>query len=1423
MAGKNEETTGHQHDVFISYADADRAWVDGFLIDGLGRAGVRCHREAAFALGAPRLAEFETAVRSCARILLVLSPAYFASETASFVDLLAQTFGMETSTWPVIPLRLEPVALPTRLSMLTSLDATDPDERELVLRKLCDLFQRPIPAAAERPACPYPGMRAFTLDDRLAFFGRERETEELLQHLRQSRFLTVIGCSGSGKSSLVFAGLVPALRKTALFGPGTWRILSMRPGERPLDELARVFGADPADPAAAVVHAMEADPEAKHLLLIVDQFEEVFSSEQGRAAPFFQAIQRLLECETVYLVLTVRADFYAELMGTSLWKRIQANRLDVGPLDEAGLREAIYRPADSVGVYVESDLVERLTADAVEANSLGILPLVQEALVLLWEKLERRVLPLHAYESLVLPRRAYDRTLGGQQFTGLEVAIARHADGVLKRLEAEEPARVEIARRVFLRMVQFGEGRPDTRRQQAVAQLRAGTDPAAFEATLGTLAKNRLITLTGDVETGRRRADIAHEALIRGWPTLQGWIAESRKAEELRRKLERKAQEWVDAGAGAEGLLGTAGLAEAEVFVAAPEGRELAEDDPIRRLIRDSRDAIQQSELQREAARRRELEHAQQRVKILLRSAVALGALMVGLVGVALYALHERGKAQTFAAESMMHMAVAAESEKKAKQSAAEARRSEAGAKQMTVDVLVDSGAADMDKGLYSEALKHFAQALSLQGGSPRDQAFNRQRIGFLERQIPRLGAILGHDGPVNSAVFSPEGACILTAGDDHVARLWEAGSGKLVAELKGHSNWVYRAAFSPDGTRIVTASYDGTARVWDWGSGKTLVELSGHAGIVYDASFSPDGRRVLTASEDKTARIWDAGSGKTVHVLEGHTSAVTSAVFSPDGTRILTASTDHTARVWDAGSGERVAVFKGHSAPVSCAGFSPDSKRVVTGAENSEARVWDAGSAQSIVELKGHSASILSAAFSPDGERILTSSLDSTARVWDARTGKNLKALEGHSGYLFSAAYSPDGTRVATASADLTARVWDPDTASVLAIASGHRSIVLSARFSPDGKRLVTACADGEARVWSSSSFDSVARLTEHVAGVRSARFSPDGTRFVTASADKTARIWDARAYRSVPILIGHAGTLNTAEFSPDGARIATASDDRTARLWDTRSAVSIAVLEGHAGPVRSAAFSPDGTHIVTASDDRTARIWIAGSGKGLAVLAGHENPVTSAAYSPDGSRILTASGDGTARIWDAVAHTEIARLGETRVPINTAVFSRDGIRIVTAGYSGTARVWDSSTRNVITQIRGHKGVVFSAVFDLAGERVVTASFDGTARVWDAARGQVIAVLKGHTGPVWSAAFSPDGNRILTASDDGSVRVWQLDPIAGEAETIPLWAEVLTGTLLEGESEGGLTAKEWKDCRRRLKALGDKAPPTPWLSDAEP
>jgi WD40 repeat protein len=1441
---RDERPASPLYDVFISYAPADRAWVDGYLIDGLERAGLRCHREAAFALGVPRLAEFENAVRSSARILLVLSPAYFASDTASFVDLLAQTYGLETATWPVIPLRLEPVELPTRLAMLTALDATDPEERERVLEKLSDLFQRPIPAATARPACPYPGMRPFTMDDGFPFFGRDRECEELLQHLRQSRFLTVIGGSGSGKSSLVFAGLVPRLRKSTLFGPGKWLVRSMRPGERPLAELAQALGADPADPAAAVSHVLKDQPEAKRLLLVVDQFEEIFTPDQGKSIPpnwsqpglggkarrdrqkseqLCQALQGLLDVEGIAVVLTVRADFYAELMGTPLWPQIKSNRIDIGPLEEAGLREAIYRPAETVGVYVESALVERLASDAVEARSQGILPLVQEVLVQLWEKLERRVLPLRAYAEFVLPRMAYDHHLDGQERTGLEVAIARHADGILKRLEVTGPGQVEIARRIFVRLVQFGEGRPDTRRQQSVAQLRAGSDPVRFEVTLKALADNRLITLTGDRETGRRRADIAHEALIRGWPRLQQWIEETRKAEEVRRKLERKAQEWIDAGGGTEGLLGTGGLVEAEGFLAGPDGRDLPDDDLIRRLIQESSAELHRAESEREMVRQRELDHAQQRVKIFLRSAVILGVLLVGLVGVTLIALHARRQAKISQAEAERQARIAASNQEKAEAKEAEARQSEATARRMTIEVLIESGADLVGAGSKSAALTVFARALALQAEGSPDQAFSRQRVGLLGQEAPRLRAVLEHADakPVSAAVFSPDGSRVLSAGFDNMARVWDTRTGKALAELKGHTDPVVRASFSRDGSRALTASEDHTARVWDPVSGKSIVELKGHTAALRSAVFSPDGSRVVTASQDHTARVWDARSGRNLAVLGGHKGPVNSAVFSPDGSRIVTASFDHTARVWEAGSGAIVAELSGHTETVISAQFSPDGARVATASIDRTAKVWDAGSGKIIADLRGHDDPVVCAVFAPHGARVLTGSQDATARVWNASTGRNLAVLRGHAGLITSAAFSPNGSRVVTTSADFTARIWNPQTGKCRADAAGHRSMVSSASFSPDSTLLLTACSDGAARIWEFRRRTSITELSEHADAVSSAAFSPDGTRLVTASYDKTARIRDATSGRTMLVLEAHAARLSCVAFSPDGSRVVTSSEDRTARVWDSRSGRSLATLEGHTGAVNSAAFSPDGSRVITTSDDHTARVWDALSGRSLIVLERHEREVTSAVFSPDASWIVTASMDGTVRLWNAASGRDVAKLGQSVLPVIHIAFSPDGSRLVTASYSGTAQVWDFATRRRLAVLKGHEGVVYSATFDPAGLRVVTAGADHTARVWDASNGQPIVELRGHAATVFYAAFSSDGRRIVSASEDKSAMIWSIDPIPGDPESISLWVEVLTGMKLDGD--GGLTAAEWNERRSRLKIMGDKAPPTPWLEDVDP
>ncbi|MBD2100972.1 TIR domain-containing protein [Leptolyngbya sp. FACHB-261] len=279
-----------------------------------------------------------------------------------------------------------------------------------------------------------------------------------------------------------------------------------------------------------------------------------------------------------------------------------------------------------------------------------------------------------------------------------------------------------------------------------------------------------------------------------------------------------------------------------------------------------------------------------------------------------------------------------------------------------------------------------------------------------------------GHQGPVYSASFSPDGQTILTASADNTARLWDR-SGKQLAELKGHQGWVTSASFSPDGQTILTASRDKTAHLWDR-SGKQLAELKGHQDAVWSASFSSDGQTILTASYDNTARLWDR-SGKQLAELKGHQSAVTSASFSPDGQTILTASYDNTARLWDR-SGEQLAELKGHQSAVTSASFSPDGQTILTASDDGTARLWDRSGKQ-LAELKGHQGTVTSASFSPDGQTILTASGDNTARLWD-RSGKQLAELKGHQDTVWSASFSPDGQTILTASADGTARVWPFD-----------------------------------------------------------------------------------------------------------------------------------------------------------------------------------------------------------------------------------------------------------------------------------------------------------------------------------------------------------------------------------------------------------
>ncbi|MBI5652159.1 MAG: TIR domain-containing protein [Chloroflexi bacterium] len=526
--------TARGWDFFIAYPQANCGWVENYLMRALNEASIRYHSEAAFTPGEPRVLQLQYAVEHSAHILIVLSSAYHSDDLAQFTALLTQFYGIEESKWPLIPIILDNAKLPTWLNMLMPLDARAQANWDKIVERLCELVGPIVRAPARQAPCPYPGMKKFEEKNHQQFFGREDEIQAMLRHLRAYPFLAIIGSSGCGKSSLVSAGLVPKLGKTNLVGAGEWVVREMRPKDAPLTNLRAAVGDDLAVPAQTIARLIASKPSAHQVLLIVDQFEEMFTA-RAEVNEFQTALLDLIQIPNCYIVLTARSDFYPAMMESRLWHEIQAHRFEIVRLKGNALREAILKPAEAVHVFIEPALIERLMADA--GDEPGIMPFVQETLVLLWEHLDHNYLGTYAYDKL-MPTEAV-----GARMNGLYAAIEFHARQLLEGLEIDQRA---MARRVFLDLVRLDKDGRDTRRQRLLTDLRLPSDDRiAFEQMLKLFNKHRLLTFSGEPGADRQ-VDIAHETLIAGWRTLHDWIEHDRPWLLIQRRLEDAADAWVE-------------------------------------------------------------------------------------------------------------------------------------------------------------------------------------------------------------------------------------------------------------------------------------------------------------------------------------------------------------------------------------------------------------------------------------------------------------------------------------------------------------------------------------------------------------------------------------------------------------------------------------------------------------------------------------------------------------------------------------------------------------------------------------------------------------------------------------------------------------------------------------------------------------
>lgn len=1207
---------------------------------------------------------------------------------------------------------------------------------------------------------PYPGLLAFDEADAAVYFGRDDDIRRLIERLNARRaqggakLVAVLGASGSGKSSLLRAGVLPRLKRDKR----NWIVLPpFRPQLHPLEELAQAVsialgpGADwrhwrdafAAEDPARTLSDLVRDLRAAHgsneaqILITVDQAEELFGAAEKREAEQFLRVLNALQDERLpFLVaMTLRSDYLGELQQSPALTA-PFEEFSLKPMPLARVRDIIEGPARAAGLTVEETLVTAAMSDAATDDAL---PLLAFALRELYDRFaQKKHLTLEAY-----------RALGddASQLSPLENAVRRKADEVLAAAKPSAEDLQALKEAFVPAMV-----RVNAEGEYARRPARFDVLPASARPLIERLAKARLLII--QKEQDATIVEVAHEALLRKWPQLRGWLDEEREFLIGKDQLEQDLLDWQKAPPHekTEALLTGLKLSRARTWLVE---KPLQLDEAERKFIQASVAHHEEEAARREGLRRR-----------IQKASVTAALVLAVCLGGAIWEWRI-AKAREATAESR-ELAAIAEQEVGAGGDLGVALRTAVAAAERSPTDQAEHALRTVLGGPLEHLILHHGGAVYVAVFSPDGKLILTASVDRSARVWDAvtgelLATLKGHSDPVNDAAFSSDGKRVVTASDDGTARVWEATTGKLLATLSGPNVEVRKAAFSPDGTRIVTSSADHTARVWDAETGQLSAALSGHTGVVYDAAFSPDGKRIVTASQDHTARVWDAETGLARATLSGHTLVVQEAAFSHDGKRIVTASWDETGRVWDAETGRLVTTLTGHNGALYDAAFSPDGKRIVTASADQTARVWDAENGQLLSTLRGHTGPVNNAAFSFDGKRIATASEDATARVWDAESGRLLATLSGGIGVVHGATFSPDGKRMVTASADHTARVWDADIGHPSAILPGLGGRIFAASFSTNGKHILTGGEDNTGRVWDGETGALQATMTGHTLMLYAAVFSRDGKRIVTASADKTARLWDAETGHLTATLSGHGGRVNDAVFSRDGKRVVTASDDGTARVWDAETGRLVAALTGHSGPVNGAAFSPDGKHVVTCGGDSTARVWDADSGHLVATLA-HNAAVNQATYSPDGKRVVTASFDHFARVWDGERGTLLVTLAGHSSWVYAAAFSHDGTRIVTASADKTARVWDAGTGHLLTILSGHTARVNDAAFSPDGKHIVTASQDDTARVWDAESGLLLGTLTGHTDQVYRAAFSPDGKLIVTAGADNTARLYVAD-----------------------------------------------------------
>jgi WD40 repeat protein/class 3 adenylate cyclase len=1098
---------------------------------------------------------------------------------------------------------------------------------------------------------PYKGLESFQPQDAEYFFGREELIADLAERLSNGSFLAVVGPSGSGKSSVVRAGLVPAIWTGAhgLAPQRDWKVVILTPGAHPLEELAvrlaterglspgsvlEDFRRDPHNLCLIIRQLLlDASPEAK-VVLIVDQAEEVFTlcHDEEERRLFVELLAHAAEenAQTM-VILALRADFYGHCATyPSLAALVQDHQSLVGPMRQGEVRRAIELPATRAGLQFEEGLVARILDDV--GGEPGSLPLLSHALLETWSKRQGHTMTMNAY----------------LESGGVHGAIARTADAVYEQLEPEQQ---ELAKRIFLRLAEPGQGTEDTRRRASLTELLPGGDEqTAVEEVLDILARARLITVGLDL------VEVSHEALIREWPLLRRWLDEDREGLQLHRRLTDDASEWNRYDRDPGMLYRGARLSAATEWA----------DDREQLLSPDEREFLDAAR----AARESELEHSRRRQRRLLGVAITLAVLLALALAAALFALNQRSKAQ----------------------------REERSA---TARALV--------RGAEGELNQRVDLALLLGLEAERTSSTPEGRSVLLSG-LQHAGRVVqflrGHEGPVSDVAFSRDGKLLASIGEQGGARIWDARTRRPVGAPLGQSGDA--VAFGPGTLFASGSSTAGTVQLWDARTRRAQVEFDAGS-TVTDLEFNPDGTLLAVATGLGGVLVWDLDARRLLgERFTGPTSRPPTAVaFSADG-RQLAAAFAETARIWNVRTRARVDVSS--RSTIESLAFSANGNTLAAARLNDPPALWDLRRPSAPPRALANVGNALAIAYSSDGRRLAAGTAQGPVMLLDARTLRPLPVpLEGHTGPVRSVAFSPTGAALASASDDETVILWDAQSdpraavlagagpaaaavdasAQTVAAARGTELQVWTGRrpqtipgggllydvdLSANGKKVATGGQQGRVLVADlPGGLQPRGTSPEQVIDVA---LSDDGEKL--AAATQNGRVVLDR--EPLPTNDQQAPIALDLTFSPDGTTLAAGRENGTIIMWDTGSKKLIGrPIVAPGSEVRSISFSPDGKMLASASAVTAVRLWDVGEQSVAGEQLQSGDRLISVDFSPDGRLLAAGSDNGDVFLFDVASREQLGlALGGHAGSVFSVAFADDGKRLASAGADGRVLLWD-------------------------------------------------------------------------------------------------------------------------------------------------